>query len=762
MNRIADDEKNLVASLAVCAASFLLSRTVIFGEFAPFSISITSAFSGRRKMLPAFIGAMLGYLVFTQKIDSVKYIAAATMLFIVSELVKRYVYIDKLPYAVTSYIFSLGISGLIFLISDASGALKAISFIAELTLGAFACAMFRAIIVDRKINNLAEYGEKRMVCIFTLLSIIFASLPEITPGNMAISIGRAAGMLLIMIASNHSGVYGGVLTGIIIGLTMDISGVEAPVYTAAYASAGLICGFFKNKNKAVGAVVFTAAVLVVILFISGGELPVGNILEAAAAGAVFVAAPKKFGVKFCEIDEAAGDRYGDRIKKQLSAKLTGMATAYSELARNVSETVVQKKEDKFNPYYDVCRYLCSDCDCRLKCWKDNLDLTEAALSRAQLPALARGRADPGDFGTEFVIKCKNIQLFCAYVTNSIRKYRDAKRRIAEENENKKLLSKQYEQLSEILDISAEELNENMLFEKETEVKVKRALAEKNIFCEAIVYRDKNDMLHLEVCGEDLSEFGCNIEGMTDELSELVGCRLSKPEQISGNGISCFSFTQDPKYTCAIGACAEKKKNENISGDCGTYFIGKDGCTYVILCDGMGSGKQAHKDAKNALQLLESFLKAGIDPRYAANIVKSALEIKSDGSKFATIDITVINPMKSEALLIKCGAAPTYIRRKCAAGDFSVLPIEANNGAGYAGQGEAFVKTVRLYEGDMVVMVSDGIDMGGDDRVKNMLAKVNSDDPRELCDILLKTVKNASVSDDRTAIAILYEKVLEEV
>ena len=488
----------------------------------------------------------------------------------------------------------------------------------------------------------------------------------------------------------------------------------------------------------------------------------GNIAEALAAGLIFAAIPEKLGAKLCDIRIRDEEKYGERVKKRLLAKLAGMATAYSELAKNVSENEnVEKAPEKFNPFRDSYRFVCRECESKISCWKENPEQTHAALSRAQLPALARGRAEPGDFGVEFNIRCKNIRTFCAYATNSIRRHREEKRRLAEKKESKKLISKQYEQLSEILDISAEELSEDMLFEKETEAKVKRAMAEMNIRCEALVYRDKSDMLHLELCGEDIADLSCNIESLTGVLSEIVGCRLSRPEQISEQRHLLLSFVQT-RNLVVKSALARKKQSEKISGDCGTYFVGKDGCTYIILCDGMGSGQQAHKEAQNALKLLESFLKAGIDAQYAANIVKSALEVKADESKYATIDITVINPVKSEALIIKCGAPPTYIRRKVAAGEYAVMAVEADIPGSCAPLGEAFVKTVKLSRGDMIIMASDGADISGENKIKNILKKINSDEPRELSDILLKTVKTENQSDDRTIIAILYEKVLQEV
>ena len=74
-------------------------------------------------------------------------------------------------------------------------------------------------------------------------------------------------MALIMLAANRSGVYGGVITGIIIGLTMDITGIKLR-YTGAYAAAGLCAGLPSNKNRLYNCAVFIIAELAVTLLIS--------------------------------------------------------------------------------------------------------------------------------------------------------------------------------------------------------------------------------------------------------------------------------------------------------------------------------------------------------------------------------------------------------------------------------------------------------------------------------------------------------------
>jgi stage II sporulation protein E len=44
-----------------------------------------------------------------------------------------------------------------------------------------------------------------------------------------------------------------------------------------------------------------------------------------------------------------------------------------------------------------------------------------------------------------------------------------------------------------------------------------------------------------------------------------------------------------------------------------YFRSETGVLYIILSDGMGSGPEALEESRSGAGLLESFLKAGVEP-----------------------------------------------------------------------------------------------------------------------------------------------------
>lgn len=156
----------------------------------------------------------------------------------------------------------------------------------------------------------------------------------------------------------------------------------------------------------------------------------------------------------------------------------------------------------------------------------------------------------------------------------------------------------------------------------------------------------------------------------------------------------------------IGVGIRQKRGEERSGDSISYFKTERGELYMIISDGMGSGKKASAESGSFVRLLEGFIKAGMRPDTALRLLCPAYAIKCEGDTFTTCDILRVDLHTGEAEIYKCGAAPSYIKDKQAvrritgssipAGVLSREPIEADR------------TSIILHRGDVIVMVSDGV------------------------------------------------------
>ena len=205
-----------------------------------------------------------------------------------------------------------------------------------------------------------------------------------------------------------------------------------------------------------------------------------------------------------------------------------------------------------------------------------------------------------------------------------------------------------------------------------------------------------------------------------------------------------------------GVAARKKTGETVSGDAGTYFKRHDGKLYLLLCDGMGSGPEANRESTLAVRLLEQLLQAGVDARRALTTLSSALALRGEETGgFTTVDLLQLDLFTGEGELFKLGAAPTYIKKRGEVQRLSGKSLPAGLAEGESDALDRF--SLRLFPGDCVLMVSDGVCPGQEDGwLREMLAQFDGASPKELArELVTRDLKEAT--DDRTALVIRVDR-----
>ena len=140
---------------------------------------------------------------------------------------------------------------------------------------------------------------------------------------------------------------------------------------------------------------------------------------------------------------------------------------------------------------------------------------------------------------------------------------------------------------------------------------------------------------------------------------------------------------------------------------------------------------------------------------ALQLVNSAMLVKSSDESLATLDLTRICLFSGETELVKCGAAPTFIRRNGRVGAIaaSSLPIGILNGV------SSERRSVSLQGGDLVVMVSDGV-TGEDASWLRKLMELWHGTAAELAEVIAEQAfdrRRDGHTDDITVIAAALRK-----
>ena len=164
------------------------------------------------------------------------------------------------------------------------------------------------------------------------------------------------------------------------------------------------------------------------------------------------------------------------------------------------------------------------------------------------------------------------------------------------------------------------------------------------------------------------------------------------------------FVERTNFKVLYGVEKAVKKEEVISGDNFSLHYCREGQFIGALSDGMGSGAAAYRDSEMVIDLLEQFLEAGFSKETAVRMINSALIVRSDAQVFSTIDISSLDLYTGVCEFLKVGASTTFIRRE----NWVETIASTSLPAGVFHKLEPDCIGKKLYDGDMVIMVTDGV------------------------------------------------------
>ena len=729
----------------VFAASFLLCGVGFYGEIAPAGICFQGCFAGKRRMFFAFLGVVLGSCVWGY--SPVKYIAVSLIVIVMNEAFMHIADIGEYVYALFGVTGAMGLIGLVSLISPESDK-AGLMYISELVICAMLSVLMFGVAGGKSVSE--KHGGKTVP--FVLICALCASLiPSFIIGRTQITPSHVIISSITAYAAMKTGVYGGITVGLVSGLALDLSGTEVPVWCFSLAFGGMGAGFTAGKKPAVRVLIFfllSSAARLLSLGHGGFLVCTFEILLGAL---VLLFVPSRFlqGTNGID-DDGDGDYCLRNSKKQLSEFLLGMSDAYGVVADSYADGTekLYTMKSGLSVYEGACKNVCSSCGNKHFCWEEKSDITKNVLESA-LPSInARGAALSSDFGKEF--SCIRSEDFCTAVTDVLRDQRREMLVRGEKLVRNERMQRQYRTISEILDDSAGGIVNDTVYDRGGGRTVRKLISEYGVDADVAVYKDNRGVFHVEVSGRELNALYEHTEHITRAVNSALGRTFELPIQTEGKNYSCIAFKECPKHDFAVGANAEKRSGEQVSGDSATYFRDNEGNLFVVLCDGMGSGENAHKRAEEIMRLCENFLRIGVSPVNAAEIVAATLEQQDDGAGGVTLDIARIDPYTSVMTSVKYGAAPTYIRHRTADGRYSLSKICAG-GAGGELYGIAEAET-ELQEGDTVLLVSDGAESGS--CIEKSLVGIMTDDPSDLSEILMHMLPR-DAADDRTIIAVSY-------
>lgn len=185
----------------------------------------------------------------------------------------------------------------------------------------------------------------------------------------------------------------------------------------------------------------------------------------------------------------------------------------------------------------------------------------------------------------------------------------------------------------------------------------------------------------------------------------------------------YILVQENRFRMLAGVARRGKGCSRYNGD--NFLISRLECGKAIaaIADGMGSGKRAFLESRMVIELMENCVDAGFEARAALDLINAAyIAGGSRGMNPVTMDMSVIDCQSGMLNCIKLGAAATFIKR-----DALVEVIKSTTlPMGVLDKVDYDCVTKKLYDGDYVVMISDGIldNLPGVDKEEQMAQIIN--------------------------------------
>ncbi len=593
----------------------------------------------------------------------------------------------------------------------------------------------------------APYRSHRRVYLeATVLTLVYLFLYALREAEVfGFSLPFVLAVVLMLGVARRRGALYGAAAGLVSGMACLSS--LAP----ALAVAGFFAGLFFEYSAAVAAMVSFVAACGYSLYAEGFQM-FGMFTADYLCGLVlffpllrFLPAEKKSDTR-----PAEKEIMHKETVKRTRQKLKDMSEAFSSLSE-VFNTVgegVKKPQltESTKLVSDCCSRVCSRCSLSALCWGESHGMTVNATTEVAARLLSKGSVTKEDFSEEFAARCQKLPRLVEIINTKFEELNGGYFK----NNKTSLLAGEYSSVSRLLKSTAGELDRELEYNPNLEGKVKKILKELGITHRRVAVFGQREM-RIDVYGVILERVGVATEKLLEEFGRAFDCVFDAPAFLmyEDNVVMRLRKKRCISLECAKSGCT--KKGESISGDSQSFFETDRDYFYTLICDGMGSGREAAFTSRLASIFIEKLMHCATPKNVTLEMLNTFLMSKTDET-FTSVDLLEVDLLSGSANFIKAGAAPSFVLR----GD-RLHRIESRTPpAGALVRMCAEQTGFHLKDGDYVIQLSDGAEDSGEGSgwLVKLLAASSFESASELCDLIFSTAKEKGAFRDDLSISVL--------
>lgn len=513
------------------------------------------------------------------------------------------------------------------------------------------------------------------------------------------------------------------------------------------------------------------------------DLLIITMLAVAAGSGTSVFSMAVTGFMGCMVYPQAENNYLSRQINQAiiynNQSMMRLATGYKNLSYRIMDLPMLNGSDRseFNVEKmsrQIAGCVCSNCmNCGV-CWGNQADKSRENVIEMMNIARRDGQITRERLPTNLASQCVNQKELVTGVNHLFERARLNFIWRTRMEESRQAVALQLGEMADMVENFVRPDYQPVRLNVEMEGYLKQRLKEKKILAKKIsIVENARGIIQVEMLARAKGKNSIPIAVAEKVFSTYLGQKVRAvgrerkfdnaiPKRIK-NEYSPICFVEDTNFTALYGVARKTKESEQISGDNYAVMDIGVGQTFLSICDGMGSGGKANRYSEIVVDLLEQLLKNGFAEDTALRLINSVLMLGSQWDSPLAVDIGLVDMYSGTCNLVKMGAACTYIKRgnwvECLKS--TSLPMGAVNLV------DTETITKKMYSGDFIIMVSDGIveALDAEDKEEAMgriIMDIETVNPREMAEKILQNATELSGEvprDDMTVLAMgIWDKV----
>ena len=751
----------ILKDTAICFFAFISGGTNVFNIFSPFGASFCTLFFGESyRFLLSVAFSVLGRFIMGNNLFNIKYCLWGILISLISlAIYKSNIKISLWQKSLSSALAMVSVGLIVSLLYGGSKYILFTSIIESVSIFVFSGVMLKGFDTAKNSFNRKLLSPEETISLLIVLGICIVSLGDIE--IFSINLKTSLSVATALMCSYRLGVYGGAIAGAFIGFMLMICFQGGSDMFSVLTISSLTAGAVRKKGKVLTSLTFFSLSTIMIFYISNGLLNIGWFKSLFLGILLFLVIPDKC---FEFINRYEGDysiydsRYYDMMKNITEKSLRECSNSFYALS-NMFKKLESSRHSNSNNIKtvidEVGGKVCKSCGLFSYCWERDFYNTYKIFYDTVGLCERRGQIFSTDFSGALRSTCAKLLT----LTEELHKGSEESRsKIFWENrikESRDLVGEQLFAVGKIFENLKGRIDVERVFREDIENDLKAYFDNQDVELLKVMATEsgKGEIRVSFKLAESVIEKSI-LEGALKVINKSSGRKMRKDGYTSEEG---YIYREAKRFNVLSASSVFCKKGNSVSGDNFTFLPLSDGEFVVALSDGMGSGEEANRESFFAIELLESFFRAGFDIDVSIKLINSALLLNSTKDSFATLDICRIDTYNRRADFVKTGSASSYILRnkKVFAIRQETLPIGVFSGA------EIEKSSYEIFDGDIIIMVTDGIeDIVGGDRgedelwFESIFSKFRSYNPKDIADyIMSEAVKKAGgeINDDMTVV-----------